>query len=44
MRILYGDIIYGDITYVYENTYMTVIKVILRLDITKLSCIKNVML
>ena len=34
---------YEDITYVYEKAHITVIYMIFRLDITKLSCIKNIM-
>ena len=39
MRILYGEI-----TYVYENAHVIVVYVILRLEITKLSYIENIML
>ena len=35
---------YGEITYVYGKTHVTVVYVILRLEITKLSYIENVML
>ena len=39
MRILYGEI-----TYVHGKVHVTVVQVILRLEVTKLSYIENVIL
>jgi hypothetical protein len=37
-------ILYRDITYVYRKAHVTIVQVILRLEIIKLSYIENVML
>ena len=43
MRILYEEILYEEISHVYKKSQMTIVKLILRHEITKLFYIENIM-